>query len=214
MPYPFLKSAQDVTEGDWILVTPESLPLQGRGPLKVIRVSGNGELLVSEYLETQDGQEPKVRYTHCASRQAVRYASSKPEVLHKISAFEAENEAHHKRLAQELRARFDANMQAFLSNGLTPDPVRADGLSREAGDVLPEVGSTVYILHGRDDEAHACTVTGYYAWPDLKKDPNLHRVFVRMVYQGTAIANARLLSDCYPSAEAALAVRQNETVLR
>lgn len=73
------------------------------------------------------------------------------------------------------------------------------------GDVLPPVGSRVYIRHGRDDDAHACTVVGYFAWPDLGGNKNLHRVFVRLVYEGTDRAQARFLSECWPTAEAALA---------
>lgn len=73
------------------------------------------------------------------------------------------------------------------------------------GDVLPPVGSRVYIRHGRDNDAHACTVTGYYAWGDLGGDKRLHRVFVRLVYEGTDRQQARMLCDCYPTAEAALA---------
>ena len=73
------------------------------------------------------------------------------------------------------------------------------------GDVLPPVGSRVFIRHGRDNDAHACIVTGYYAWGDLKGDKRLHRVFVRMVYEGTSIEQARMLCDCYPTAGAALA---------
>lgn len=73
------------------------------------------------------------------------------------------------------------------------------------GDVLPAVGSRVFIRHGRDDDAHACIVTGYYAWPALGGVKHLHRVFVRLVYEGTDTANARLLDECWPTAEAALA---------
>lgn len=73
------------------------------------------------------------------------------------------------------------------------------------GDLLPPVGSRVFIRHGRDDDAHACTVTGYYAWGDLGGDKRLHRVFVRLVYEGATTPQARMLCDCYPTAEAALA---------
>jgi|GEM_PF-3474551 len=71
------------------------------------------------------------------------------------------------------------------------------------GDVLPPIGSRVFIRHGRDNAAHACTVTGYYAWPAHGGDKNVHRVFVRMVYEGTDTQQARLLCDCYPTEEAA-----------
>lgn len=73
------------------------------------------------------------------------------------------------------------------------------------GDVLPPIGSTVYIRHGRDDDAHACTVTGYFAWVDLEGSNLLHRVFVQMVYEGTDVRQARLLRDCYATAAEALA---------
>lgn len=73
------------------------------------------------------------------------------------------------------------------------------------GDVLPPIGSKVYIRHGRDDDAHACIVTGYYAWDDHGGDKRLHRVFVRFVYEGTNCQNSRMLCDTWPTAEAALA---------
>ncbi|MBT2325498.1 hypothetical protein J7E62_24500 [Variovorax paradoxus] len=61
------------------------------------------------------------------------------------------------------------------------------------GDVLPPIGSDVYIPHGRDDDEHLCEVVGYYAWPDLQRRAHLHRVFLRVVYKGTDTQNARLL---------------------
>ena len=88
-----------------------------------------------------------------------------------------------------------------------PQPLAAQAPAAEPvhGDVLPPVGGRVFIRHGRDDDTHACIVTGYYAWGDLKGDKHLHRVFVRMVYEGTSIEQARMLCDCYPTAGAALA---------
>ena len=73
------------------------------------------------------------------------------------------------------------------------------------GDQLPQVGSRIFIRHGRDDDAHACIVTGYYVWGDLKGDKRLHRVFVRMVYEGTQTQNTRMLCDCYKTEAEALA---------
>lgn len=73
------------------------------------------------------------------------------------------------------------------------------------GDVLPALGERVWIRHGRDDDAHACIVVGYYAWPSLNKERYAHRVFVRMVYEGTTTPNARHVSECWPTMEAALA---------
>lgn len=73
------------------------------------------------------------------------------------------------------------------------------------GDVLPALGARVWIRHGRDDDAHACTVVGYYVWPSLSNEKNSHRVFVRVVYEGTTTGNARLLSECWATREEALA---------
>lgn len=77
------------------------------------------------------------------------------------------------------------------------------------GDLLPPVGSRVFILHGRDDDAHACIVTGYYVWGS--EHPRLNRVFVRLVYEGTNTPNARMLCDCYATKDNALAARASET---
>lgn len=75
------------------------------------------------------------------------------------------------------------------------------------GDLLPALGSRVFIRHGRDNSAHACTVVGYYVWPAAngRKEPYYHRVFVRLVYAGTTLANARMLSECWSTQEQALA---------
>jgi hypothetical protein len=73
------------------------------------------------------------------------------------------------------------------------------------GDVLPPMGGRVYIRHGHDDDAHPCTVVGYCAWPDRHGNKSLHRVFVRVVYEGTDTQNTRFLHECWPTAEAALA---------
>lgn len=73
------------------------------------------------------------------------------------------------------------------------------------GDLLPVLGSRVYIRHARDDLAHACTVTGYYAWGDLGGNPRLHRVSVRLAYEVGGISQSRMLCDCYPTEQAALA---------
>lgn len=88
-------------------------------------------------------------------------------------------------------------------------PAPALEVERVDGDILPPVGSRVYILHGRDNDAHACTVTGYYAWGDLGGNKRLTRLFVRLVYEGTKTKQARMLCDCYPTAEAATASRPN-----
>lgn len=123
--------------------------------------------------------------------------------------------AHLIKTLMERNKELEASLQKLQSDY---DSVGAGGVSAQRvtqkaapvmeygrGDVLPAVVSRVFIRHGRDDDAHACTVTGYYAWGDHRGNKHLHRVFVRMVYEGTNTEQARALCDCYPSAEAALA---------
>lgn len=86
----------------------------------------------------------------------------------------------------------------------TPKPVE---LVPVPGDLLPAIGSRVFIRHGRDNSAHACTVVGYYVWPAVTGGTasDYHRVFVRLVYEGTTLVNARMLSECWSTQEQALA---------
>ena len=88
-----------------------------------------------------------------------------------------------------------------------PAPAAAPVLEPVHGDLLPPVGSTVWIRHGRDDDAHECTVLGYYAWGDLGGNRRLSRVFVRVAYARRDGVNARMLCDCWPSRDAALAAK-------
>lgn len=62
------------------------------------------------------------------------------------------------------------------------------------GDLLPPIGSTVYIHLGRSNQWVAHTVAGYYVWGDLHGDDALQRVFVR-VQDASGYENARLLKD-------------------
>lgn len=77
------------------------------------------------------------------------------------------------------------------------------------GNLLPSVGQRVWILHGRDDEVHPCIVTGYYVWSS-QQSKFLHRVFVRVVYEGTELTNSRLLADCFLTKEDAITQLQKE----
>ena len=111
----------------------------------------------------------------------------------------------------------DQACMQVCTEGFTRFPKCADkcsgnNLEKIEGDCLPPIGSRVYIRHGRDDDAHACIVTGYYVWGGLTPNNSLHRVNVRVVYEGTTTPNARSLKDCYPSRETALAeARANYT---
>lgn len=87
--------------------------------------------------------------------------------------------------------------EVLKSSAAALDPVE--------GDVLPPLGARVWIRHGRDDDAHACIVVGYYVWPALSKEKYSHRVFVRLVYEGATTPNARHVSECWSTKEAALA---------
>ncbi len=62
------------------------------------------------------------------------------------------------------------------------------------GDLLPAVGSKVFIHLGRSDSWAEHTVVGYYAWDNHGLDKNVHRVFVR-VRDSQGYLNARLLND-------------------
>lgn len=62
------------------------------------------------------------------------------------------------------------------------------------GDVLPPIGSTVWIRLASRKAWIAHKVTGYYVWKDLKGSEFLHRVFVRVVCS-KGFPNARMLCD-------------------
>jgi hypothetical protein len=66
------------------------------------------------------------------------------------------------------------------------------------GEGLPPVGCDVLIGHGRDDDDHICTVTGYTIWPDLGGNKRLHRVFIDLVYKGEETKQQRMLCDVRP----------------
>jgi hypothetical protein len=66
-----------------------------------------------------------------------------------------------------------------------------------AGDVLPPIGESVLIHLASQDEWVEHQVVGYYAWPDLGGNKNLHRVFVR-VRDADGILNSRLLCEVRP----------------
>lgn len=75
------------------------------------------------------------------------------------------------------------------------------------GNVLPAIGDRVWIRHGRHADAHACIVRGYYAWNDLGGNPRLHRIFLRLAYEGRkgmVTEQARMLCDTWPTRQAAL----------
>lgn len=62
------------------------------------------------------------------------------------------------------------------------------------GDLLPPIGSTVLIYLASGDKWAPHTVAGYYVWGDLHGNPELHRVFVRVVDSDDS-PNARMLRD-------------------
>lgn len=69
------------------------------------------------------------------------------------------------------------------------------------GEQLPPVGCDVLIRHGRDDDDHVCTVTGYTIRPSLSSKPTEHRIFVDLVYKGSTTKNQRMLYDVRPLTE-------------
>ncbi len=101
----------------------------------------------------------------------------------------------------------EQQVRELLATGGQPqaDARDAERVTQKAAPVmgpLPAIGSRVFIRHGRD--AYACTVTGYYAWCDNGGNKHRDRVFARLVYEDTNTAQTCPVSDCYPSAEAAL----------
>jgi hypothetical protein len=66
------------------------------------------------------------------------------------------------------------------------------------GEQLPPVGCDVLIEHGRDDDDHVCTVTGYTIRPALDGDKYNHRISVDLVYKGSTTTNQRALCDVRP----------------
>lgn len=62
------------------------------------------------------------------------------------------------------------------------------------GDLLPPVGERVLIHLARSDKWVEHRVIGYYVWGDLRGDPGLQRVNVRVISED-GYQNARLLKD-------------------
>ena len=67
-----------------------------------------------------------------------------------------------------------------------PEPV--------GGDLLPPLGSTIWIHLASIESWVPHTVNGYYVWGDLDGNEFLHRVYVRVVDEN-GFKNARLLRD-------------------
>lgn len=64
------------------------------------------------------------------------------------------------------------------------------------GDILPPLGSLVYIELASAKKRQKVTVVGYYVWPGLKDQGSHPRVFVR-VKDEHGTPNARLLKDVF-----------------
>jgi hypothetical protein len=63
---------------------------------------------------------------------------------------------------------------------------------------LPPIGCDVVFQSGSTETTG--TVTGYHVWGDLHGSPDVHRVFVDLVYKGTDVGNCRLLREIKPTA--------------
>ena len=97
-------------------------------------------------------------------------------------------------LGQETPALIDA-----LDDALSDSAAPSVPLPPVNGDLLPPVGSKVLIHLAREDEWVEHTVVGYYAWENLRPDPSVHRVCVR-VRDADGYLNARGLGDIRPVA--------------
>lgn len=70
------------------------------------------------------------------------------------------------------------------------------------GDILPAIGSTVFIHLGGSNSWFQHTVVGYYVWPGPDGDKSLNRVFIR-VRDSEGFLNSRLLKDVRTMAQMA-----------
>lgn len=92
-----------------------------------------------------------------------------------------------------------ANIQCLVISAIMD--ALPERLPPVGGDLLPLIGSKVLIHLAREDAWVEHTVAGYYAWPNLRDDPNVHRVVVR-VRDSQGYLNARSLKDIrYPGAD-------------
>ena len=96
-----------------------------------------------------------------------------------------------------LREAFTAAVATALAKSAAYQPCTEPRLEPVHGDVLPPIGTEVLIHLASLDKWVAHRVVGYYAWPDLKGNASLHRVFVRVVDRDGCL-NARLLRDIRP----------------
>ena len=78
---------------------------------------------------------------------------------------------------------------------LSNEPL-AGALEPVEGDILPPLGSQVYIELASSNRRQRVTVVGYYVWPGLKDQGAHARVFVR-VKDEHGTPNARLLQDIF-----------------
>lgn len=78
---------------------------------------------------------------------------------------------------------------------LSNDPL-AEALEPVEGDILPPLGSQVYIELASSNRRQRVSVVGYYVWRGLKDQGAHARVFVR-VKDEHGIPNARLLEDIF-----------------
>lgn len=96
-----------------------------------------------------------------------------------------------------MREKFHAALSMALVRADAFQPSEAVRLEPADGDVLPPIGCDVLIYLASMEKWVAHRVVGYYAWPDLKGNESLHRVFVRVVDRDGCL-NARLLRDVRP----------------
>ncbi|MBA6130993.1 hypothetical protein V9385_15715 [Pseudomonas juntendi] len=92
---------------------------------------------------------------------------------------------------EEAQRRYD---EQFAKPGAGP----SSPLPPVDGDMLPAISSKVLIHLAREDEWVEHTVVGYYVWENLRPDPGVHRVFVR-VRDADGYLNARGLADIRPA---------------
>lgn len=144
-----------------------------------------GECLPAEVLKIQGLGEPRVGLTFKELRETLKKAvalAKRPSVLKRRPVCER---------ALPSGKDFSLGWTTLFREGIAsvftrPAPVE--------GDVLPSIGSKVFIHLSSSDSWVEQTVVGYYAWNSLEKNPGLHRIFVHVVDESN-VPNARMLCD-------------------
>lgn len=148
----------------------EVVPNARTKPAMVLMDDSQSDRNVSEILKTVEaaGADCTALFSAVEMRKVLRHQQIASEALYKV-------QAEYDKKCEELKA----------AKGFDLDEVH--------GDILPKVGSDVFIHLARADQWVRHTVAGYYVYRSHKENSG-HRVFVRVV-DDRGYDNSRLLDD-------------------